>query len=141
MNQTLTYSVHQTLVTVQCHQCSIVFAMPESLNNECKKDHSRSFFCPRGHGAVYTGPTEAQKLRDRLAGKQAEVDRQRARADHGERRAAAARGQVTKIKKRALRGVCIICNRSFPNVEAHMQSKHAEEIEKVLGHAHQEDPA
>ncbi|WP_159103999.1 hypothetical protein [Rhodopseudomonas sp. B29] len=41
-----------------------------------------------------------------------------------ERRAAAARGQVTKIKNRVGHGVCPCCNRTFANLARHMAGEH-----------------
>ena len=43
-----------------------------------------------------------------------------------ERRASAARGQVTKLKNRAAAGVCPCCNRQFQNLKNHMATKHPE---------------
>ena len=38
----------------------------------------------------------------------------------------AAKGQISKLKKRASAGVCPCCNRSFQNLRRHMGNKHPE---------------
>jgi len=42
------------------------------------------------------------------------------------RRVSAARGRVTKIKRRVQHGVCPCCNRTFSNLASHMKTKHPE---------------
>lgn len=122
----------ETLVTHQCGECGIHFAMPKHFEAERLKDR-RSFYCPNGHGRCFTGESEADKLRrqlkaeqDRVAYWQAEERRERERAEHEKRRAQTARGQVTKIRNRVSKGVCPCCNRSFENLGRHMVTKHPE---------------
>lgn len=92
------------------------------------------FFCPHGHEQFFTvGETEADKLRrerDQLKQQAArlieEASDARREADTERRRSAAARGQVTKLKKRAAAGVCPCCNRTFQDLARHMAGKHPE---------------
>ena len=42
----ITYT--QELITETCISCGVVFALPRSLQAECRKDHDKSFFCPNG---------------------------------------------------------------------------------------------
>lgn len=112
----------------------------------------QTFYCIWGHPQVYTkGPTEADELRrerDRLKQQAARLEDEKriawntanAQADRAaaaERRASAARGQVTKLKKRAAAGVCPCCNRQFTDLQRHMASKHAgfvaEEVQAEAG--------
>jgi DNA repair exonuclease SbcCD ATPase subunit len=89
-------------------------------------------YCAYGHGQVYVeGETEETKIRrerDRLAQQIAqsddEIKRQRELRETAERQAAAARGQVTKLKNRASAGVCPCCNRTFSQLKRHMDQKH-----------------
>jgi DNA repair exonuclease SbcCD ATPase subunit len=67
---------------------------------------------------------ERDRLTQRLAEKDDELRRQRERVEAAERRGAAARGQVTKIKNRIGHGVCPCCNRTFENLHRHMASQH-----------------
>lgn len=122
--------VYQTLVTVECYKCHILFAMPEDLNRRALSSPNLSFYCPLGHSQCYT-ETEEQRLKKKLEQEQArsarltsQVDQARARAEHEEHRARAYKGQVTKIKNRVGKGVCPCCNRSFVDLARHMENKH-----------------
>ena len=46
------------------------------------------------------------------------------------RRRAAAKGQLTKVKKRVGNGVCPCCTRSFTDLARHMESKHPAYVER-----------
>lgn len=111
------------------------------------KQSCQSFFCIWGHSQHFVqGPSEAQKLRqerDRLKQEAARLEEVAARERRwrgeaedaraaAERRASAARGQVTKLKKRAAAGVCPCCNRTFQDLARHMAGQHpgftAEEV-------------
>ena len=114
-----------------CITCFMQFRVPQGFTAARRRD-GRSFYCPNGHSMSYPlGESEADKLRrerDRLVQRMAEKDdtihaleASRARA---ERKASAARGHVTKIKKRAANGVCPCCNRTFADLARHMGTKH-----------------
>lgn len=119
-----------TLVTEECYLCGVTFAMPDSMQDNRRRDR-KDFYCPNGHGQHYLGKTAEQKLREqleeeqrRLVRERASRDRAEADANHQRRKAAAARGQVTKIKRRVGKGVCPCCTRSFANLAAHMAGQH-----------------
>lgn len=130
-----------SFIEIVCGGCGVVFGMTPEFQKLRRKDH-KTFWCPSGCGRVYNGPSEEEKLR-----KQLETQRQqnamfaddaraaRERADAAERRAAAARGQVTKLKRRAAAGLCPCCNRTFENLARHMAGQHptfrADEVEEV----------
>jgi len=102
-----------------------------------RREDKQTFYCPNGHSMAYS-ESEADRLRterDRLAqriaqrddeikDKQAEIERQRALNEAAWRRVSAAKGQITKLKNRAAKGVCPCCNRHFTNLERHMHSQH-----------------
>ncbi len=113
-----------------CPKCGIEYAAPKEFMDEARKDPKIFFHCPNGHSRHFS-ESEADRLRkerDRLAQRIAEKDdrirEERERADAAERRTAAARGQVTKIKNRVGHGVCPCCNRTFENLHRHMATKH-----------------
>jgi chromosome segregation ATPase len=98
-----------------------------------------NFYCPHGHQQHYTlGPSEEDRLRQerdrlkqRLAQKDDEIaaacrtiDAEREKRDHERRRVSAAKGQITKLKRRASAGICPCCTRHFTDLERHMASKH-----------------
>jgi hypothetical protein len=112
---------------------------------EMLRRSGQSFYCLWGHSQHFTqGPSETALLRqerDRLKQNAAYLEdranRLRDERDAATRRASAARGQVTKIKKRVGNGVCPCCNRTFADLQRHMASKHAgfvaEEVQAEAG--------
>lgn len=131
------------MVSMCCGNCGIEFHVPKNWNDVKRKDRT-SWFCPNGHERHYVAETEEDKLRkerDRLKQNTAYLEdrnRQLSEArETAERRASAARGQVTKLKNRAANGVCPCCNRTFPNLARHMATKHAgfvaEEVQAEVG--------
>lgn len=122
------FTARQSAIT--CCSCGVIFTMPEHLLQKRKDDH-KDLYCPNGHVQGFYGPSEAEKLKKQLEAKERELGwangRAKAateRADHEERRARAARGQVTKIKNRVGNGVCPCCNRTFQNLMRHMKTQH-----------------
>jgi hypothetical protein len=127
--RTITWSA--TLTVVDCCNCGILFGVPQDLDKRNRANHRSTFWCPNGHEQHYSGPTEAQKLRDELARTERQRDCARASADAGwdqaraaERSASAYKGRVTRLKNRAAAGVCPCCTRSFENLHRHMESQH-----------------
>lgn len=123
--------IFDNFVSVRCWKCDIVYGMPETFQASRQRD-GEGFFCPSGHEAAYK-ETEADKLRrerdkltQRLAQKDDEIARQRNMRATAERQAAAARGQITKIKKRSSAGTCPCCSRTFSNMAEHMKHQHPE---------------
>jgi len=97
---------------------------------KARQDDGETFYCPNGHPRAFA-ETTADKLRqerDRLAQQIAERDDavriERERREAAERRENAAKGQVTKLRKRASAGVCPCCNRTFIALQRHMTQKH-----------------
>lgn len=116
-----------------CFKCQSQMWIPDELNKAALCNRGViPFYCAYGHRQFYVeGETEADKLRrerDRLAQQIAYKDDRikslREEAEAAGRRAAAARGQVTKIKNRVGHGVCPCCNRTFENLARHMTSQH-----------------
>lgn len=125
-----------------CVRCSTPFMMSEAVHaTATARREGFTFYCPNGHEQHYvTGETQLDKMRrerDRLAQQVAQRDDEiRAQREHreaAERRASAARGQVTRLRNRAAAGTCPCCNRTFANMTRHMASQHpgfrAEELE------------
>ncbi len=123
-----------------CYRCNAPFAMSDTLYHMAMERRGElSFYCPNGHGQVFkAGEREEDKLRrerDQLKQRLAEKDdqirsayemanEQAAASAMNARKLAAAKGQITKIKKRASNGVCPCCNRTFTDLARHMHSKH-----------------
>lgn len=115
-----------------CWKCKTVYFLPRALSTAARANQHIEFCCPYGHkGHFADGPTDEEKLRQkrdrlvqRLAQKDDDIRRQRERREAAERSAAAYKGQATKLRKRAKRGVCPCCSRTFQNLAAHMKTKH-----------------
>lgn len=126
LNPSGTFSIKWTT----CASCGCVIAMESTHYDELVKSHRR-FYCPNGHEQWFTGKSDAEKLRDELAREKHRTEQARADAEHqrslklaAERREAAKKGQITRIKNRVSSGVCPCCNRYFANLHRHMKGKH-----------------
>jgi regulator of replication initiation timing len=126
-----------------CCVCGVSFVLPSALRHSAKASNKIVFFCPYGHGQHYASPEtiareerlrlERDLLAQRIAEKDDEIADERKSKEAAERRAAAARGQVTRLKNRAQAGLCSCCNRHFDNLQRHMASKHPQEAAAVKG--------
>ena len=116
----------QSLRFLQCGTCGVWHAFPETIYDHCRREGG-FWHCPNGHsrgwkdGADNTELQQLRRERDRL-----KQDAARLNDDLAEqaRRAAAAEKKVIQIRKRAAAGLCPCCNRTFSNVQRHMQTKH-----------------
>lgn len=125
---------------ITCCACSVVFYVPEYVHATLKES-SQLFYCPHGHKQHFLSKEEISerdalrqerdRLKQRIAQKDDAIlaerkrgDSYRDQRDHERRRVSAAKGQVTKLKKRASAGVCPCCTRHFTDLERHMASKH-----------------
>lgn len=120
---TQTYTGELTLI--ECAGCHMDFGVTPQFQSARRSDHAR-FYCPSGCHNHYPQRSTEEKLRAQLARAEGEAAAQRARATTAENRRRAAKGQLTKAKKRISNGVCPCCNRHFANVERHMETKHPE---------------
>lgn len=116
---TLTKTI--SLLVEECIDCGVPFAMTEELIASLRYT-GKTFYCPNGHPMIYGG--EKKRLERRI--KELETDREwyRDEVERQKRTLAAARGQLTKIKKRVANGVCPCCHRQFVNMARHMKMKH-----------------
>lgn len=130
-----TVTTSQQFHVDSCCSCGTMFAMTQEFY---KRRHencgpNNPFYCPNGHKQWYVGESAEQKLEkerrrfeEQLEAKNATINRVRMQADAAERRARAANGQVTKLKRRVGNGVCPCCNRTFTDLQRHMHDKHPE---------------
>ncbi|MGC1272970.1 MAG: hypothetical protein WBC44_04635 [Planctomycetaceae bacterium] len=125
----LEISVEQELAVRNCPTCGLLYGVDASYLKR-KREKGGDWYCPAGHNLVYT-ESDLQKAQKELAAVkrraeyyEAERNRAREQAEQEKRRSAAARGQVTKLKRRAAGGACPCCNRTFENLARHMQTKH-----------------
>lgn len=137
------YGESVTLVLKICGACGVPFGVPEALEREYNKDHTKGWHCPNGHNRIYLGKTEAQKERELREQRERELSAMRESRDYylnslagTQRILASTRGVVTRKKRelsRVKNGVCPCCNRSFVNLRNHMSAKHPD-FQKTAEH-------
>ncbi len=125
-----TGTVAVELVTENCCNCGVPFAMAVEFKQQRVRDHDW-FFCPSGHSQHYTENETEKKLRQ--AEKELEAQRgwsHRLEKDLASERKqhAAIKGQLTRTRNRIQAGVCPDCNRHFASLERHMATKHGAEV-------------
>lgn len=120
--------------------CGITFAVPQNFH-DAKYKSGGTFFCPNGHSLGWSqseadrvrsqmgeqlGKTqkELENARQRLEFARHDAEASRQQRDVAERRLSAAKGQITRIKRRGSNGVCPCCRRSFVALARHMKTKH-----------------
>lgn len=129
----------QRHVVEECGVCGVTFTVPERVYNYRRRKGGFNF-CPNGHQWGWSEGTEKRdelraerdRLKQAVAQRDDEVRHEREMREHAERRTAAAKGQITKLKKRASAGVCPCCNRTFQNLARHMKTKHPEYEDSVI---------
>ncbi|MGH3680593.1 MAG: hypothetical protein ACRDT2_10150 [Natronosporangium sp.] len=140
------YTIAATLqlVTEECCNCGVTFAMPAEFRQQCLDrpgiDTGKPFYCPAGHKQWYTGKPAAQRERQRADQLARQLEAARARATHAEDQAAAAersnralRAVNTRTRKRIAAGICPCCRRSFTDLAQHMAGQHPDYAERTDG--------
>lgn len=131
----MTSQITQTSIIViqQCCECGINFGIPESFKNTLL-GNGETFYCPNGHSQYFANK---KSLEDKLKIKERELKEERDfssrlydEKEDFKKKAAAQKGQKTKILNRIKNGVCPHCNKSFENLHDHMKSKHKTKILK-----------
>lgn len=121
----MSFGVVTTYNVIDCYKCGALFALPADVDEELHRS-GRTFYCPNGHGQVYTQSTVKQLQREREAHARtvARLDQVKADRDAIERSRRATKGALTRVKNRVANGVCPCCNRSFGDLAAHMATEH-----------------
>lgn len=123
------------LDTITCYKtdCGILFAVPELWLANKRRDHS-DLWCPNGHSQAFLSKSKEDQLRDQLAAARKDLDAQRIYAQRLEdrttrlrRSVAAQKGVATRLRNKAVAGICAFCEHEFPNVAEHVKSAHPEE--------------
>ncbi len=127
-----------------CFDCGVPFGLEVGFKEQRVSD-KRRWYCPNGHGQVYTGESYANQLTRLKAelGQEYESRKyyQRRNVELIEdvktqtRKAAAAKGQLTKSKRRADNGVCPHCSRTFARMADHIKTVHPT-VDVATGTAH-----
>jgi DNA-binding XRE family transcriptional regulator len=115
------------LVTHTCGKCGVVFAMSREFQDARKKDR-QTWYCPNGDPRVFTGKTEAEKLREELERQRQITDAEQARASRLQQERDQATRAHGRMRQRVFNGVCPCCNRTFQNLLQHMKTEHEGEV-------------
>lgn len=109
----------------ECGGCGIPFFVPTKWLNTRINNHGE-FHCPNGCNRVFTGKSEAEKLKEKLE----QVEREKAQREEELQNkwldTLHEKQKVEKKLKRIENGVCPCCNRSFHNLQQHIQNEHPE---------------
>ncbi|MGB1561607.1 MAG: helix-turn-helix domain-containing protein [Sinimarinibacterium flocculans] len=110
-------------VVRECGGCGVLFAMTAEYDQQRVKDR-KGWYCPNGCCRVYTGKSEAERLREELERKQRALDAERGRAIALEQQRDQIAKAHRKMRDRVRNGVCPCCDRTFQNLMAHMRTEH-----------------
>lgn len=121
-----------TMTVFCCGKCGGQYALGKRYVEE-QQQKGGYWNCPYCKCSWDYGDSENAKLqrqleaeRNRVAYERDKAARAEERAQREARRSAAARGQVTKIKRRVAKGACPACQHTFPDLHAHMETEHPE---------------
>lgn len=122
-----TQTITRELVAITCFSadCNVVFGLDRITYDRRLEDH-KSFWCTNGHSQHFTGRSEADRLRDQLKWTRESEEFYRDQAALERRRAAAQKGQRTRVLNLITKGICPVagCRRNFTNVRDHMATEH-----------------
>lgn len=112
------------LVELQCGSCGVYHAIPKAMHDNAVEEGG-FWTCPNGHQRGYREGRKAREAivreRDRLKQLVAQKDDEISQANA---RVAKVEKKIKATQRRIHAGVCPCCNRMFPNLAAHMKSKH-----------------
>ena len=138
MTTTKTLFAYGTKTSVQivghwCNGCNIPYGLPEGFIEDRRRD-GKSWTCPNGCVRCFRkteSQIEAERLTAELDAARSLARREAQRRERAEGQARlseyqrrAAKGQLTKTKKRIAAGVCPCCNRTFQDLGKHLAGQH-----------------
>lgn len=119
------FMISLTLMT--CPTCGIQYAIPEDLRVKRARDHA-NWYCPNGHRLHYPGESDIEKIQREAREAQAQLNTERHLRLVAEKSKDALAKENKRIKRRIAGGVCVCCNRTFENLQQHMQTKHKDAL-------------
>jgi hypothetical protein len=114
----VTYSKTIVMVTENCSNCGILFAMPQDYIEEMRRTE-KTFCCPNGHKLHYS-ESEATKLKKQLQQKENELSNKVIQNIQLENQL----NNVNKKLKKVAAGQCPCCGITFKHLAKHMANKH-----------------
>jgi hypothetical protein len=140
VSATSTRYAYDTATEVQikahwCGGCGIPYGLPAGFL-AARREDGQNWTCPNGCVRHFPpGGSKAEQLEKELEAARSLAAREARRRQNAEDQARdaeyrrrAAKGQLTKAKKRIANGVCPCCNRTFKNLADHMAGQHPEYV-------------
>lgn len=125
---TFTHTVVETFHVVSCYTCGAHFGIGRDLYKRVVVDAIGHVHCPACDAKTCWQESDDQKkikeLQRKLEWEAAECARQKAARDAAEASLKTTKGVVTRMKRRAVNGVCPCCKRTFKQLSAHIAAKH-----------------
>jgi hypothetical protein len=110
-----------------CYHCGVPFGIHRP-QREQLLENGKSFYCPAGHSQRYTKKERLEKQLEEkerlLLDAMEDAYWWQGEAEAQARKVAAAKGNMTKLRKRIANGVCPCCHRQFVNLQRHMTTQH-----------------
>lgn len=128
------YPTTLTLDVEYCYKCGVAFGLEREFRNQHLRhpsDNAWSFYCPNGHGQVYTSETEEARLKRELKAARDSLAAANAERDQIEASRRAFKGQATRLRNRTIAGQCPICGQSLHDLARHIRRVHPDEQPEV----------
>ena len=131
------YKLNTYFEETTCANCGVTVVLPQEVMSMRRKDGER-FYCYNGHSLHFSKSKSAeQKLKGLLANETRRkndalrrANEAQAEADKMKRKNKAERAAKTRLKNRIMAGVCPCCNRTFKNLQQHMEGQHKDFVKK-----------
>lgn len=124
----VTFTEEATFTVIVC-DCGVKYGLDVDYIKMLRKN-GKTFYCPNGCSRWY-GESEEERLKKQLTQEakkreslECRVMEWRDEAERKTRQLSAKKGQITKMKNQAAKGLCLCCGQHFPDLEQHMQTEH-----------------
>jgi len=107
----------------ECASCGVLFWMTAQYYTQRREDHNK-FYCPNGHGLSFKGQTEAERLAAELKQERERRAVAVSERDQAEASRRAWKGQVTRLRNRAIEGDCPLCGQHLRDLARHIGRVH-----------------
>ncbi len=131
MSRLATFHTDTVMITEDCCNCGMLFALPKAWQDR-RRDDGATFYCPAGHPQSYT-KSRVSILQGQLEEAERKACAAKCEALNAQAQVVSAHAKVAEMEKASARQrkrihacVCPCCNRTFSNVARHMKTKHPE---------------
>lgn len=124
-----TFTASETLETIICYKCAVLFAMPQELQKR-RLESGGEFFCPNGHEQHYS-KSRVKILEEQLESERKRISTLNTQLQCEKEQHEAERVKAEKLKRRIARGVCPCCKRTVHALASHIKTKHPDYIKSA----------